>query len=58
MMLEEQLRKRMYLNKSGGYSVRKGSRSILKSLDYTAELLKEKKSLVLMFPQGKIRIDP
>jgi len=54
MMLEEQLRKRMYLNKSGGYSVRKGSRSILKSLDYTAELLKEKKSLVLMFPQGKI----
>ena len=54
MMLEEQLRKRMYLNKSGGYSVRKGSRSILKSLEYTVELLKEKKSLVLMFPQGKI----
>jgi len=54
MMLEEELRKRMYLNKSGGYSVRKGARSILKSLDYTVELLKDKKSLVLMFPQGKI----
>lgn len=54
MMLEEQLRSRMYLNKSGGYSVRKGSRSIVESIGYTSELLKDKKNLVLMFPQGRI----
>ena len=54
MMLEEQLRSHMYLNKSGGYSVRKGSRSIVESIGYTAELLKDKKNLVLMFPQGRI----
>jgi hypothetical protein len=54
MMLEEQLRKHMYLNKSGGFSIRKGSRSIVESLGYTAELLNDKNNLVLMFPQGKI----
>jgi len=54
MMLEEQLRKNIFLNRAGGYSVKKGSRSIIESLDYTSELLGEKKNLVLMFPQGKI----
>ena len=54
MMLEEQLRKNIFLNKAGGYSVRKGSRSIIETLDYTAEMLSDKKNLVLMFPQGKI----
>ncbi len=53
-MLEEQLRKHMYLNKAGGFSVRKGSRSIVESLGYTAELLNDKNNLVLMFPQGRI----
>jgi len=54
MMLEEQLKKNMFLNKTGGYSIKKDSRSILETLDYTAELLSDKKNLVLMFPQGKI----
>jgi len=54
MMLEEQLKKNIFLNKAGGYSVRKGSRSIIETLGYTAELLSDKKNLVLMFPQGKI----
>jgi hypothetical protein len=54
MMLEEQLKKNIFLNKTGGYSVRKWSRSLIESLDYTSELLKNKKNLVLMFPQGKI----
>ena len=54
MMLEEQLRKNIFLNKAGGYSVRKGTRSVIESLEYTSELLKDKKNLVLMFPQGKI----
>lgn len=54
MMLEEQLRKNIFLNKAGGFSVKKGSRSIIESLSYTADLLKDKNNLVLMFPQGKI----
>jgi len=54
MMLEEELRKHMYLNKSGGFSIKKSSRSIVESLCYTAELLNDKNNLVLMFPQGRI----
>lgn len=54
MMLEEELRKRMFLNKAGGYSVRKGSRSVIETLEYTAQLLNDKNNLVLIFPQGEI----
>ncbi|HOO98004.1 MAG TPA: lysophospholipid acyltransferase family protein [Bacteroidales bacterium] len=54
MMLEEQLLKNMFLNKSGGYSVKKGSRSIAETISYTTELLRDKKNMVLMFPQGEI----
>ncbi len=54
MMLEEQLRKFPYFNASGGFSVRKGTRSALESINYTAELLKDQNNLVLLFPQGKI----
>jgi len=53
MMLEEQLKKNMFFNKTGGYSVKKGSASVIESLDYTAELLSDPGNLVLMFPQGK-----
>jgi 1-acyl-sn-glycerol-3-phosphate acyltransferase len=55
MMLEEQLKKYMFFNKSGGYSVKKGSRSIIETLDYTAQLLTDKKNMVLLFPQGEIQ---
>lgn len=54
MMLEEQLKKHMFLNRTGGYSIKKDSRSVLETIDYTARLLSDKKNLVLMFPQGKI----
>ncbi|MBN1131569.1 MAG: 1-acyl-sn-glycerol-3-phosphate acyltransferase [Bacteroidales bacterium] len=54
MMLEEQLKKRMFLNKTGAYSIKKGSRSALESLQYTSELLKDRRNMVLLFPQGKI----
>jgi len=55
MMLEEQLRKYMFFNKSGGFSVKKGSKNILESINYTSELLTNKNNLVLLFPQGKIQ---
>jgi len=54
MMLEEELKKHMFFNKTGGYSVKKGSRSVIESLNYTAELLSCKNNLVILFPQGKI----
>jgi 1-acyl-sn-glycerol-3-phosphate acyltransferase len=54
MMLEEQLKKHIFFNKTGGYSIRKGSRSILETLNYTAELLNDNRNLVLIFPQGKL----
>jgi len=54
MMLEEQLKKFFLLNGAGGFSIRKNSRSILKTLNYTSELLRENQNMVLIFPQGKI----
>ncbi|MBN2522035.1 MAG: lysophospholipid acyltransferase family protein [Bacteroidales bacterium] len=54
MMTEEQLKKYMFFNKTGGYSVKKGSKSVVESLDYTADLLSNGDNLVLIFPQGEI----
>lgn len=54
MMLEVQLKKHWYFRYTGGYSVKKKSRSILNSISYSIELLQEPENLVLMFPQGEI----
>lgn len=54
MMLEDQLEKRMFLNKTGAYSIKKGSRSAIESLHYTSGLLSDPGNLVILFPQGKI----
>jgi 1-acyl-sn-glycerol-3-phosphate acyltransferase len=54
MMLEEQLRRFSFFINTGGYSVKKGSRSIIETLNYTLELLSDNKNMVLLFPQGKI----
>ncbi len=54
MMQEDQLKKHMFFNRTGGYSVKKGSRSIIETLNYTSWLLADSKNLVLVFPQGKI----
>ena len=54
MMLEEQLKKHWYFQFSGAYSIKKNSRSVLDSIDYTYELLKVKENMVFVFPQGKI----
>lgn len=55
MMLEEQLRKRMFLNKAGAFSVKKGSRSVVESLDYAANVLGDAENLLAMYPQGEIQ---
>ncbi len=54
MMLEEQLESRMFLNKAGAYSIKKGSRSALESLRYTAEILSDPGNLAVLYPQGRI----
>ncbi len=54
MMLEDQLRKHLFFNYAGGFSVRKNSRSIVESLQYTREILNHSENMVFMFPQGKI----
>ncbi len=54
MMLEEQLSRHWYFRYSGGYSIRKNSRSMLESLTYTTQLLQKPENMVIMFPQGKI----
>ena len=53
MMLEEELSRRMFLNKAGAYSIRKGNRSVIESLRYTADLLSRKENLVVLYPQGE-----
>ena len=55
MMLEDQLRKYWFFNYSGGYSVNKKTRTIIETIDYTAELLGNKENMVLIFPQGEIQ---
>jgi hypothetical protein len=53
MMLEEQLSRRMFLNKAGAYSIKRGSRSVMESLHYTRDLLNGKENLVVLYPQGE-----
>lgn len=54
MMLEDQLKKHWYFRYTGGYSVKKRSRSIVESINYTTELLQNSQNMVFMFPQGEI----
>jgi 1-acyl-sn-glycerol-3-phosphate acyltransferase len=54
MMLEEQLKKRMFLNKCGGFSVNKNPKDLINSVNHAASLLEDKNNLVLIFPQGRI----
>ena len=54
MMLEYQLKKYWLFQKSGGFSVKKKSRSILESLNYSAEILSDSRNLLLLFPQGQL----
>lgn len=55
MMLEEQLKKFSFFKYTGGYSVKKGSREVVESVNYTAQLLSQKENMVMLFPQGSIQ---
>ncbi len=55
MMLEEELEKRMLFRNAGAFSVKHGYRSVLETIAYTKELLKNPGNCVLMFPPGRIQ---
>lgn len=55
MMLEEQLKKNRFLSYTGGFSIKKKSKSIIESLKYTAGLLGDNRNIVIIFPQGEIQ---
>jgi len=54
MMLEEQLRRNWFFMFTGGFSVKKGTRSIIETLNHASEIIESSKNLLLVFPQGKI----
>ncbi|HBH05613.1 MAG TPA: hypothetical protein DDX92_03305 [Flavobacteriales bacterium] len=54
MMLEKELKSRMFLNKAGAFSVNRESRSMIESMNYSVEVLQESGNLLAMYPQGKI----
>lgn len=54
MMLEEQLQKHWYFRFTGGFSVKRNSRSTFDSIQYAAEILNDSRNLLLLFPQGQL----
>jgi len=54
MMLEEELEKRKFLRRAGAFSIKKGDRSSVESLEYAASILRNNQNLLLLYPQGKI----
>ncbi len=55
MMQDDQLRKNWFFQYTGGFSIQKKSKSILETINYSAELLSNSKNMVLIFPSGKIQ---
>lgn len=54
MMQHDHLEKRMLFNLFGGFSIERGTREMIKSLWYAADLLNEPENLVVVFPQGEL----
>lgn len=55
LMREDQLQKHWYFKYTGGIPIKKGTRSILDSLNYCARLLSNPNYLLTLFPQGEIQ---
>lgn len=54
MILEQTAKKFPFFKYIGAFTVQKGSRDVLTSLDFAARLLKDPNNLVLIFPQGNL----
>ncbi len=55
MMLEGQLRKHLFLRAGGCFSISKGKKGVVESLKYSIDILRDKKNLLVLFPQGEIQ---
>lgn len=55
MMQQEHLQKNWFFQYTGGFSVKKHSRTLVESLLYAAELLASPQNMVLLYPQGEIQ---
>ncbi len=55
MMLEEELKKRRFLSKTGAFSIRKGHRNALESIEYAAGIMNRDENMLLLFPQGRFQ---
>ncbi|MFC2086552.1 hypothetical protein ACFLSA_00085 [Bacteroidota bacterium] len=54
LMLEDELKKRQFLSRIGAFSVKKGSRNSLITLNYIRKITKIPENLIVLYPQGKI----
>lgn len=54
MMLEKELRPRPVFRSLGAFSMNKGSRSMIHTLQYAAGLLRQPGNMVVVFPQGRL----
>ncbi len=54
MMQEDHIKKRMFFNRLGGFSINRKSKEVITSLQYAATLLGDPKNLVTIFPQGEL----
>lgn len=54
MMLEEQLLANPILKYGGAFSIKRGSKDIINSLNFAVEKLDQKDNIVLIYPQGKL----
>jgi hypothetical protein len=54
MMQEDHLQKRMFINLLGAFSIKRESKEVIQSLQYTAALLSNPGNLVTVFPQGEL----
>ncbi len=55
MMLERELKRRMFLNKIGAFSLSRGPHEMLRSLEFLKELMQDRQNLVVYYPQGKFQ---
>ena len=54
LMLEKQLSQHMFFSRIGAFSVSKGTRGVIESLNFCSEVLSNPNNLLVLYPQGKI----
>lgn len=55
MMLEKELKRRMFLSRTGAFSVDPGGKEMLATMRYAADLLRDPRNVVTIYPQGEIQ---